>query len=246
MDCKRAIREETVERYLAGTLDAQAREEWELHYFGCDVCADRLENFRAIRESLVEMAPQIRREMRPQRTAPRWWWIALPLAAAMVLLFVISLDTRHPQQSAVTVQKPDFTLLAKLDPPAYNAPVLRGVDSPAENRFRQAMTAYQAHDWPHAIEGLQRSLELDPNAAAPRFFLGASYLLAGNAQPAAVELERVASMDSPFRDEARFDLAKAYLALNRPDDAIASLWSCGAEFAAEARSLITRIQDLRK
>jgi tetratricopeptide (TPR) repeat protein len=155
------------------------------------------------------------------------------------------MDVMRKKSPVAVSRTPDFTLLAKLDPPAYNAPVLRGLDSPAENWFRQAMTAYAAHDWPHAIEGLQRSLELDSKPPAPRFFLGASYLLAGNAQAAAAELERMASVDSPFRDEARFDLAKAYLALNRPDEATASLQSCSGEFAAEARGLIAKIQGLR-
>src|SRR5215813_13536552 len=111
MDCERAIRENTIERYLAGTLDAQAREEWELHYFGCDVCADRLENLRAIREALEEMAPQIRneirREMRPQRTASRWWWIAVPVAIALLFLLTLVPDPRR--QSTAGTKKPDFT-----------------------------------------------------------------------------------------------------------------------------------------
>lgn len=251
MDCERAIRENIAERYLAGTLDSQTTEEWEQHFFACEQCAQQVEILQAIVPALREMAPQIRQELKPQRPVRRWFWIAIPVAAMAGLIIAIpSMDVmrkKSPAAPPVAVSKtPDFTLLAKLDPPAYKAPVLRGLESPAENHFRQAMTAYVTHDWPHAIEGLQRSLELDSKAPAPRFFLGAAYLLAGNAQAASAELERTASVDSPFRDEARFDLAKAYLALNRPDEAIASLWSCGGEFAAEARALITRIQESRK
>ena len=250
MDCERAIRESIAERYLAGTLDPQTTDEWEQHFFACEQCAQQVEILQSIVPALREMAPRIRQEMKPQRPVRRWFWIAIPVAAMAALIIAIpSLDVmrkKSPTAAPAVSETPDFTLLAKFDPPAYQAPMLRGVDSPAESRFRGAMSAYLAHDWPHAIEGLQRSLELDSKAPAPRFFLGASYLLAGNPQAASAELERSASVDSPFRDEARFDLAKAYLALNRPDEAIASLWSCSGEFGAEARSLIARIQESRK
>jgi TolA-binding protein len=251
MDCERAIRENLAERYLAGTLDTQTRDDWEQHFFGCEECAQQVEILQSVLPPLREMAPQIRQEMTPQKPVRRWLWIAIPVAAMAGLIIAIpSMDVmrkKAAQPAPVAVAKaPDFTLLAKLDPPAYNAPVLRGVDSPAQRQFREAMAAYQSHDWAKAIEGLQRSLELDSAAAAPRFFLGAAYLLGGNAQSASAELERVASSDSPFRDEARFDLAKAYLAQNRPDEAIASLRNCGGEFAAPANGLIARIQELRK
>jgi TolA-binding protein len=251
MDCERASRENLAERYLAGALDAETRDDWEQHFFGCEQCAQQVEILQSIISPLREMAPEIRQEMKPQRPVRRWFWVAIPVAAMAGLIIAIpSMDVmrkKTAQPAPVAVAKaPDFTLLAKLDPPAYNAPVLRGVDSPAQQRFREAMTAYQSHDWSKAIEGLQRSLELDSTAAATRFFLGAAYLLGGNALSASTELERVASGDSPFRDEARFDLAKAYMAQNRPEEAIASLRNCGGEFAAPANDLISRIQDLRK
>ncbi len=249
MDCERANRESIAERYIAGTLDTKTTEEWEQHYFACDHCAQQVELLRTIAAPLREMAPEIRNEIRPSAPARRWVWIAIPVAAMAALVVAIpSIDLigRKPPAPVTENIAPDFTFLSKLDPPAYQARVLRGVDTQAEQQFREAMTAYQAHDWERAITGLQRSLELDSKAAATRFFLGATYLLNGNAQAGVAELERVAAVDSPFRDEARFDLAKGYLALNRPDEAIAALHSCGGEFAGPAGGLIARIQKLRK
>jgi hypothetical protein len=245
MDCERANRDNIVERYLAGTLDAQTTDEWEQHLFACDLCTQQLELCQTITPVLREMAPQIRREMRPS-PARRWLWIAAPVAA-MALLLVFANINKGPKTPAPIASKTgDFTYLAKLEPPAYNAPTLRGVESPAQGKFREAMTFYQSRDWSHAIDGLNTSLGLDPNAPAPRFFLGASYLMAGNPRQGVAELERVAKMDSPFADEARFDLAKGYLALGWPDLAITTLRTCGGDFATLAPQLISAIQTAQK
>jgi tetratricopeptide (TPR) repeat protein len=244
MDCERANRENIVERYLAGKLDPATIDEWEGHLFACDRCAERLELCQTITPVLREMAPEIRREMQPAKPARRWLWIALPLAAAA--MFAFTLVDWAPKPKVAVSSTPDYTLLAKLDPPAYHAPTLRSVPAPAQTKFRDAMTAYQAHDWSRAIEGLKASLELDSAAAAPRFFLGASYLLSGNPQAAAIELAQVATSDSPFAEEARFDLAKAFLAQGRKEEALTALQQCHGDFAPQAADLITRIQGVSK
>jgi tetratricopeptide (TPR) repeat protein len=243
MDCESASRENVVERYLAGTLDPQTMDEWEQHLFTCDHCTEQLEICRTIQPVLREMAPQIRGEMSPPAPARRWLWIAVPLVASILIFAVITVN-RTPQlpPRQVASHPQDLSLLARLDPPAYNAPSLRGLPTPAQTKFHDAMTAYQNHDWQAAIAALQGSLDLDPAPAAPRFFLGASYLLGGDARSAATELERVAATDSPFSDEARFVLAKAYLALGRKSDAIAALQQCHGDFAPQAADLLSRIQ----
>jgi hypothetical protein len=198
MDCERANRENAAERYLAGTLDVKTKVEWEEHYFACNNCAEQMELIQQITPALRQMAPQIRREMRPTAPGRRWFWIAIPVAA-MALIFAFADFVPKTKPTPVAPKTDDFSLLAKLDPPAYNAPTLRGLDTPAERKFRDAMTAYQSQDWSRAIDGLKTALDLDPTAAGPRFFLGASYLLAGEAQAALEPLQRVASGDSPFR-----------------------------------------------
>jgi TolA-binding protein len=246
MDCERANRENIAERYLAGTLDADAKAEWEEHYFACNNCAEQMELYQQVTPALREMAPQIRGEMRPHKPGRGWLWIAVPAAA---LIFIgVAIQVKGPQKP-VTSAAPktgDLSLFAKLDPPAYSAPTLRGLATPADRRFREAMTAYQSQDWPRAVDGLNTALQLDPNAAGPRFFLGASYLLEGDAQSALEPLGRVASGDSPFAEEARFDLAKAYLALNRKADAIAALQQCHGDFATQAAALLSRIAAVAK
>jgi len=257
MDCERAMTENIAERYLNGTLSPTEKEEWEQHYFACEECAERLETLQAIQEPLREMAPQIRDEMRPRgasrpgQSRPWWVWagagIGAAAAAAVVAFLALPPAVKAPAPPLVPQRTVDYTLLARLDPPAYTPSAMRGGQTPAERAFREAMTAYQQRDWPRAIAGLTAALARDPGSAPAHFFLGASYLLNGTPREGIAELERVPA-DSPFADEARFDLAKGYLALGRVDDARAVLQKLAGghgEFAAQAGALLERIQGAR-
>jgi TolA-binding protein len=142
----------------------------------------------------------------------------------------------------------NLAALARLEPPAYAAPALRGAETTAETLFRQAMEAYLRHDYSAAISGLQASLHSDPEAAGPRFFLGASQLLVGRTIAGMNDLARVAASKSPFAEEARFDLAKGHLSLGQRKEALELLRtveSQGGDFAARARSLIAEITNSR-
>src|ERR1700729_3257474 len=101
MDCETVARENIPERYLAGALDPQLREQWELHYFGCDHCAELLTTWQAIDQPLRGMAASIRQEIRPRKTTPRWLWAGAAIAAALVVGTGIKL-TLGPEQNSPT------------------------------------------------------------------------------------------------------------------------------------------------
>jgi FimV-like protein len=106
------------------------------------------------------------------------------------------------------------------------------------------MELYQKRDYPGAIAGLQAALALDPAASAPRFFLGATELLTGDAAAGARDLQMVAAGSSPFAPEAQFDLAKAYLQQGNKAqavDALRKLADGPGDFQAAARQLLDRI-----
>jgi tetratricopeptide (TPR) repeat protein len=230
MDCASANSDNLAQRYLAGTLDAQIKAEWEKHYLACENCAEQMELYRQITPALRE---------KPPGTARRWLWMIFPVAAMVLIALMIPVSRGHKPPATPA---PDLAALAKLDPRSYDVPVLRGVESAAERKFREAMAAYRALDWPRAIEELRASLELDQRVPEPRFFLGVSYMLNGNPGAAVDELGHVAASDSPLAEEAAFDLAKAYLALGKADEALAVLARCRGEFAAQAAALRARIR----
>ncbi len=223
MNCETVERDNIIERYVAGKLEPPLKEEWEEHYFGCDACARELETCLAIAGPLRERAD----EMPTRRGASRvWLWRGAAIAAALLVTAGVWMTMRSGARAPETVrserpgQSSEIAELARLDPPAYDPGNVRGAESKAEQQFVQAMQLYRGRDFAGAIPGLRVALETDPRAAAPRFFLGACYLLTGDSADGIRELQTVATGDSPFVEEARFDLAKGYLAAGRRQEAL--------------------------
>jgi tetratricopeptide (TPR) repeat protein len=254
MDCEAVERENIPERYLAGTLDPDLKAQWELHYFSCGRCAELLATWQAIDRPLRDMAGSIRQVIRPRQTTGRWLWAGAAIAAAVLVGLGIRLATTsgnappHPQIAVTAPAVNPLTELARLDPPSYRSPTLRGAGSQAEVQFQKAMESYLTRDYLGAIAGLRAALDLDPAAAAPRFFLGACEVLTGDTASGARDFERVAAGDSPFAPEARFDLAKAYLQQGNKDKAIATLRPLAdvpSDFQEPARQLMARLAALQ-
>ena len=257
MTCDTAERENIVERYLTGRLEPATKEEWELHYFGCDHCAQQLETWSAVEGPLRSMAAEIRREI-PQPKRHTWLWTGIGIAAALLLAAGASrlLHTGAPRLQTVAAPVADskaserqrLVEIAQLDPPAYAPQALRGMDSKAELQFRNAMQFYQRRDYAPAIAGLRAALDLDSEAAAPRFFLGASYLLSGSVPDGIRELRMVAAGTSPFAEEAGIDLGKGYLLQGDKDKALETLHRVAnlhGDFGSQANRLIGQIKGIR-
>ena len=251
MNCERVARENLVERYLTGKLVPELQANFEQHYFECEACAKEVTTSLAIVDSLRELAPEIREEMAPAPAPRNWWAGAAAIAAGILVVLGVSLlphTVAEPVLVAQGGQAVELAELGRIDAPAYPPPAFRGIDSAPEQLFRKAMESYLQRDYAHAIPGLRAALNLDPRLEAPRFFLGACYLLTGEVAQGVAELERAASQDSPFAEEARFDLAKAYLLEGRRDDAIhvlGEVTAMGGEYAARARELMLRVASVQ-
>lgn len=239
MDCDLVQSGNIIERYLSGSLDPKLRQQWEAHYFACASCAQLLETWQAVEHPLRDAAPRIRREIEVRRT--RRLWAAASIAAALVVALGIGFVRRPAaERPHAVVAVRQLPALASLEPAAYEETPMRGVATRAETLFREAMRHYQKRDWVAASEGLRASLQQDPAAPAPRFFLGVSLMLAGRIAEGARELEAVASGGSPFAEEASFNLAKGYLWLGRREDALNELARVAAgqgDFARPAQVL---------
>lgn len=224
MDCKQIEVEGVIEQYVANRLPNSMRKTFELHYFGCDRCFEALKAYRT-----VAIAMKTPSAMTKIRRAPRWLWPAAIAASAAIAMVGIR-SYRHateapPKMEASTL--PDLALLARVQPPAYAPPTMRAIPDAATRGFQTAMVPYQQRNYRAAIESLRGFLGASQSGEHSyrdaEFFLGACYLLTNQADNAREMLGTVLSEDSPYREEAHFLLAQAWLEKHDTVQAIGEL-----------------------
>ena len=249
MDCRQIEENDLIERYTAQTLGDEERERLEEHYFSCPRCLDRVRALQAVRAALTE------RQMRQPRR--RGFWLGAMAAAAVMIAAVVGVAMLRSRaggrkQAAAVVERRvaplDLAELARIEPPAYTPPVLRG-GTGSRDPFRAAMRRYQAGDFAGAARELQTVSRADPANMAARFYLGACYLLTGQMPMGMEELQRVvrAGDASPFEEEARFLIAKADIGRGDFDDARRQLFSVvqmHGDLQAKAAALANKLSTL--
>lgn len=250
MDCTRVEQDEMIERYVAADtcrfpLSKTETAEFEEHYFACAQCFERLQAARAAHAAL----------MRPKRVLHtfRGWGMAAAAAAAVTIFSYFSYGHLRgpaplPVPSAtapapVVLPSNPLAELARLDPPKYEDAAFRGSNSAAEQAFQSAMQRYVLKDYVGAENALGKVTERFPEYVPARFFLGASHLLLNNPDAAIAEMSRVLQQESPFSEETKWVLAKAWLAKNDTAQAgrlLDKLAAGGGDFASAARQLRSR------
>jgi tetratricopeptide (TPR) repeat protein len=220
MACAQINRDEIVERYLTGSLAPLERESFEDHYFECEQCFAALQAERALQAELSASAAQIRAMPAPKPSFWRWTPAMVTAALVIVAAFGIRWGMRlgsspSPPPTQTTEARPagpSLAELARFDPPAYTPTVLRGAQDEAMRKFHAAMKFYQRGRYDLAVPGLREAARLNPQDAGAPFFLGAGYLLSGKADDGIAALRQcVALGDTPYLEEARYYLAKAFL-----------------------------------
>src|SRR6185436_8504652 len=152
----------------------------------------------AIEQPLRQMAPQIRKEVEANPLSRVWRYMSLAAAAILVVALAWGLrPIKQPRPTAPLSIVRNYTELARVEPPAYQAAVTRGVETPAEQKFHQAMESYGKKDYKAAIAGLQESIGLNPTNDAAHFFLGSCYAIFTSPAEAIPELEPIANGSSP-------------------------------------------------
>ncbi len=237
MDCEQIKREEVVERYLLGQLSEAEQDAFELHYFECADCLEQVQAYGSLREELARQRAAIPAEAVRASTGWRWAWAAgaaaavvvvslglwlrrpqvrpqpsTPVAAAPVSKAPEQTDTDHKTGEAGSTQGASLEELARFDPPRYSPAILRGPTDEATLHFREGMNLYSKGDYAGTIEKLRSTVELNPQAADARFFLGTCFLLTEQSTEGIRELkETIALGESPYLEQAHFYLSKAYL-----------------------------------
>jgi hypothetical protein len=146
-----------------------------------------------------------------------------------------------------TAAAPDLIALARIEPPQYIPFRVRGADDTASADFDRGMIDYANANYGEAARQLQVAQSVHPDDAATNFFLGVSLMMIDDAGAAAEALHRTIQLgDSPFRQVASLDLAKALIRQGNVDGARQELnrtIKYRGSHAAEARRLG---QQLRK
>ena len=230
MTCDEVQRDEIVEQYLHDRLSDESRERFEQHYFDCARCFGLLQTYRDLQAELAPMRDEFLPAVPRRHWVLQWAWV--PALAVVFLAVGLTLwerpfgqrsDTTEvtepsgsigPARPPVQVSPPAVSLadLARVEAPRYTPGRLRGAGDEATARFQDAMTHYERGDYATAIAGLRRAAALDAEAPHIPFFLGISQLMSGQLDAAIASLRQTLALgDSPYIEEARFFLAKAYL-----------------------------------
>lgn len=224
MDCTLVEKQEFAERYALGKLTPEQCELYERHYFECEHCFNELQQLLAIRRELESqpLNPPAPEQGRGWRST--WWWPALAAAAAVVVVVLLGpwYQTEAPTPPAGHAADRSVMLaaLARVEPPPYEAPVLRGMHDAASMAFREGMKAYLVGDFSAAAVRLREAASADPSRPDIAFYLGASELLANRPDAAETIFERLLAMgETPFSEETHFYLGKALLMQDRLADA---------------------------
>jgi tetratricopeptide (TPR) repeat protein len=232
MTCKQIEADGVIEQYVANKLTNATRKQFELHYFECDQCFQTLETYRAAATVLK----------RPPRNR-RWIWAVAAAAIVIIGLRFIPHPAAPPKMESAPV------LMVQVDPPPFSVPTLRSVPDSATRRFYSAMEPYQRHDYPAAIESLNKVLDGLPKRGRPfldaEFFLGACYLLTNQADNASVALQPVLSADSPYLEEAHFLMAETWLKKSDPDQArteLEKVIDMGGDLKGRAQALLLTLK----
>ena len=228
MNCKEIEEGELTELYLLDRLTESERDEFEKHYFECESCFGQLQTGLMLQ---VELRREPSARSRAAGVFHRQIWAWTPAFAVVALLLAAgiwwsSARKQLPPQissspSVVSPQAvprtqspsaPSLEELARVQPPLYNAVVLRGSEDEAQQSFRDAMQRYAKGDYFNAIPGLRAAVKADPRSARFNFYLGVCYLVTDQTDAAILSLHRAVSLGDPsYSGPAHFYLAKAYL-----------------------------------
>lgn len=204
---------DAVHRYVAGTLEGEAGDAFEVHLLECEACQRAVRDGTAVAAALRVAVPGRRRAVLP-------WVVPLAAAAAAVAWLV------WPRPDPVRA-------LGRVGAvPAFDGLAVRAGPDSATTLADQGMAAYAAGEFARAAALLGAAAALDPTPAV-HFFLGIARLKAGARDSGLVALRAALEPPgNPYAPEARFYLAKAWLALGRADSALAQLEAVPADAGA--------------
>ena len=264
MTCREVEEQDVIERYFLGQLTDLQRDEFEQHYFECDVCSSQLQTEYAIQEGLRHHPPPQSRESGAW-IRHKWFWMpAFAFFASVALLLAtgiwwharklraqlavsqipVTKPAAEPNRGPTT-SGPNLEELARVQPPAYSAVLLRGAEDGAQIDFGNAMQHYLKGDYTDAIPGLLAAAKASPRTARYPFYLGACYVITGQTDAAIASLQGAISLNEVhYSQQAHYYLAKAYLQkkdVSRAKEQLRLTVKLGGSMAADAEEMLRQL-----
>jgi len=240
---------ETLLPSIEGTLPLPLRGRVLAHLDVCGVCRALAAAQESPECSLPtnEEAARIRGRVSRAATLRRVWWPGAAAAATIAIVaggVWMSQFQRMPSDTALAPGPPAAetvrrarTFVLAMDTPAIELPssalVLRGESAdPYVAALVRALEPFRRGDYPQAADSLRALGSAHPDEPYARYYLGVSYLLAGQHLEAIAPLERVRGLQarsSWLHSEASWYLAVALERSDRVDQAVLVLTQlCGS------------------
>lgn len=239
--CRGERAEFEAEPYVRGTLETQAAEAFEEHFFACDPCLHHVEALQLAQQYLQTSASRPPSSIPSQQRRFRWT-VLFGAAAAAIVITVIGIGmtgvfrakfqpVAKTQQSPSSPATPDIAAktpalpkppkptpaevqiarLAEPVMPPYVRHELRG-EGQIDPAFEKGMAAYSAKDCGGAVQHLDKVAPESSNGKAARLYAGACYLRLHDLDTAQRDLQMVVEAgDSPQQETAMFLLAQVEL-----------------------------------
>jgi len=164
--------------------------------------------------------------------------IAIPVAAAMVLLFLLIRPTAELSDLALIEPVPYRSLQIKSGAEATDA----------ERLFEEGMAAYVQKDYASSIEKLVLAIRHDSTNAGFHFYLGLCYLLSDSVDLAIEHLQKTITLDgNPVLEKAYWYLGNAWLLKEDRAQALAAfrkVVEMEGDYEWEAQEIIGKIEKL--
>ncbi len=270
MNCDEVKRDQLLEKYLAGKLAREQRDPLESHLRSCVQCGPRLRKLRV--ETRGEQSEHTHRDFSvqvPSTGAPaksrgiRTALIISGIAVVLAFGLVLWLKPKSPEAKLgekitpvhVQIKEDNLQLtrdsvlqeLSMLSPLPSRAPV-EAVPGGVAERHRAAMQLYAKGQLPQASAAFEEVLGKAPGLQHAQLYLGVCYALTGDNARADETLRKLAGAAGPYRDEARFYLAKSLLAQRDVEGGAAEMRTLAASsgtWANEARRLLPLLDKVK-
>lgn len=251
-DCADPPAGELLAAYELGLLPEGDRARFEAHAAACESCEEEL--FAGARAAVAAAAwPQaVRVRLAGDDPARAGWrarvpqWLSAPRllvpAASAVLLLGVLVAREALEPGGGTGR------LARVEPLPYTLVAPRAAEEAGRAPFDEGMAHYLARRYRRAAEalaGAEAALPPGTLLDQARLYRGVSLLLDGDPGRAVASLEAAArSPVFPLADRARWYLAQAWLAQERPEAAVPLLEILGRESPVYAERALRQLESL--